>query len=530
MINKHIVENTTDISIFWKDLAENSSCNKITIDWVRHAESCANFSSNNFVDKNLNPNRPTGYDQFYQKDLTKENASIFDNVSRLGFTALTAAFKYHPNLSYIGAQHAILLGTEFIHTRRSNEKIYDMIYVSPSLRTIMTALFALRGSKYNTKIIVVPYILEHLNIAGRYDYVNSPLHSSKLEKYVEMVKEWLKRNWINNFDDIEVMKLLKIIEFNAENTPLNNIIIKRIHGLFNCARNKNSNDKRCDISIIKQINEICFLTIRDIIIEFNKSKNTINVECNNFDKINKTVLEANITNPVDFSNFFDNFYEKVNLKEMFHASANIVLFRNILEAVNQLRLLVDHSVIMGPEVNFEIIKQYEGSDDFTQIDMSKFYQKILIPNLMENSLKIKEKVNILCVVHGTTMRSFFHSKYPDGGIPSPNLRNTQVYEEVIIFDRSAGKIHEKINYEKYLPDLIRTKYQNFEKLNSNICSLDSLQGALYYVVDKNQKMKKYTDDIAFINNESINSNPNYYEKYIKYKKKYLNLKKERDNL
>src|SRR5579863_10548211 len=186
----------------------------ITIHWARHAESCSNFKGANYRDENLYPNRKKGY-----KKLTDETGEVTElnerpsnikrqitNVtSKISPKVLRNIALYHPNLSFIGMQQAILLGTDFVR----NQLPYDAVFVSPSLRTIMTALLAFRGT--NQRIIVIPFIVEHLNIAGKFDNVNPPLALDKLKKYVAFVKDWLEENWIENFDDIELMTLLNTI-------------------------------------------------------------------------------------------------------------------------------------------------------------------------------------------------------------------------------------------------------------------------------------------------------------------------------
>lgn len=415
----------------------------ITIDWVRHAESCANYSSHNFMDKDSDPHRPTGYEKISNP---KSVSNSWDFWKRFGFTSLKSAFMYHPNLSFIGTQHAILFGRDYLKSRRPDQKSYDIIFCSPSLRTIMTALFALRGT--NTKIIVCPYILEHLNLAGSADRVNPPVKSDILIQYVDIVKTWLEHNWIDRFDDIEVMGLLNdLLEIGHKNHIEN--IDKVIDQIKSCGKAKN-----CVDGMIK--------TIRDL--------------CMKMDEL----LDPSDTN------------DRQTIKLLFE--------------------LTDRSVIRGPEVDFSYIKPFEANEtDFNKIDIDKFYKKVMMEFV--NNHPEKNDFKILCFTHGATMRSFFHKRYPAYGEPSASLRNTQVYQEKIYLNPTYGTEKSDINYEAFVPILIRSNYQNFEILNQNICSFDSLQGIIVNIPDSKYTIKKHSKDTEY-----------YYDKYLYYKSMLRKLK------
>src|SRR5436305_770220 len=109
----------------------------ITIYWSRHAESCSNFDKGSVDDKppnDYNEKDNIGYDR-REKNIEKISNNLV-NPHKM----LKAVGMYHPNLSFIGIQQAILLGTKFL----KNHKI-DAVFVSPTVRTIMTALIAYRS-------------------------------------------------------------------------------------------------------------------------------------------------------------------------------------------------------------------------------------------------------------------------------------------------------------------------------------------------------------------------------------------------
>ena len=478
------------------DLNNETKCEKITIHWARHAESCANYSSNNYMDYDFYPDRPKGYDRMTAAELVKLKRTEPSILQRLHPNALEKAFRYHPNLSYVGIQQAILLGVNFIHARRPTETAYDVVYVSASLRTIMTALFALRGTK--NRIIVAPYVIEHINLAGPYDRVNAPVSTAKLEVYVSFIKDWLEKNWIDSFDDIEVMRLLRIIEKYSKQLGLKSIIMKNIGRIISCGLRKKNLETKCSVPIISRITELI-----DIIKQIIKPKlSDMVTELESFYK--SQVLRDN--DPVGASansgvKAPSEPYPKEDMKTIMQQirdlADDILTLEKIRQATDLLTQLINPSVIRGPDVDFSIIKKYDNTPDFNKIDMNKFYHRILIPFI--NSKPDQTHFKILCVVHGTTMRSFFHQKYPDLGEPDAGLKNTQVFEEVVRFNKVLRRQTEHINYQKYVPQLVRSTYENFEFANPNICGLNSVQGVLYNAIDNQDvsKMSDPTPDVVF---------------------------------
>lgn len=186
----------------------------ITIDWARHAESCANFDSGNIQDKEKNKFRPLGYDVDTTKSTVQSRTpkqQTFIEAGKKVLTKITAPFKYQPNLSFIGMQHAVLLGKEYIKIKAPS---YQAVFVSPLIRTIMTALVALRGT--SCVIYVVPFISEVLNVANIIgsDAQNTPVPSEVLKRQIAFIKDWLQYNWVRRFDDIEVIDNLSKLKKN----------------------------------------------------------------------------------------------------------------------------------------------------------------------------------------------------------------------------------------------------------------------------------------------------------------------------
>lgn len=263
----------------------------LTIHWTRHAESCSNLETGYNMDKDEYPNREIGYSQIDVQKTKKETNKFYDFLKSLN---MYSQCSYHPNLSFIGMQQSILLG-EFV-------KDYDIICVSPMLRTIMTALLSLRGKK--CIIYVVPYIVEDTNpLCMGNDKQNNPLGYEQLEKTVIFVKDWLEKNWIKNFDDIKLMNnildIKKLLPNKAEliNTILKCRVNKDCAMLHNIklltkyvATGHNSDKINKIINEIKLICEVEY--IRGPIVDF-------------------SVLKYFETNKYDLAQSFDKFFSNV---------------------------------------------------------------------------------------------------------------------------------------------------------------------------------------------------------------------------
>jgi hypothetical protein len=149
---------------------------------------------------------------------------------------LKAAFLYEPNLSFIGMNQAINLGTNYFHKNNDVKNIY---ITSPLTRTITTALLSLRFVE-NAIIYVVPYINEKSNAAAliQYDFQNSAVPSNLLKKKIFFIKEWLNEFWITKFDDIEIRNFLK----NINRITTNGNLKRTIHDIFDERTQKKDNN------------------------------------------------------------------------------------------------------------------------------------------------------------------------------------------------------------------------------------------------------------------------------------------------
>ncbi len=261
----------------------------LVVHWARHAESCSNYASGHLSDEIVE--QPTfGYNKL-DKSAEPIKKTIYEQIINIP-SSVKGSVYYHPNLTYIGIQHGILLGKNFIKKFNHN---YDIVFASPTFRTIFTALMALRGT--TKTIYVVPYINEISNNSLR-DYQNNPVPSNILKNCVLFFKDWLEHNWIEQFDDIELMeKLIEIKQYYIDKKPNNNII-QIVNDILTCKTNNNLNcsikqainnliillndDKYDDIQLLKNIFDVKF--IRGPAVNFsmyeyyeNNFKKTINI-------------------------------------------------------------------------------------------------------------------------------------------------------------------------------------------------------------------------------------------------------------
>ena len=231
--------------------------------------------------------------------------------------------------------------------------------------------------------------------------------------------------------------------------------------------------------------------------------------------------------------------------------------------------------LRGPKFNFEILEQLEKQNLPTKTADIDLFFKHVIP-----LLKLKPNAKICVFTHGlyiTKLVNTFESQITINDNDEQNkesckdkayLKNTEVVEMVLSNNKAVDTII-------YTPESLRNIYENFEKLNIDVCHKNSLQGSLnipiYNMVNMNPnvnsgKLEPYSGTLEGHNAESKNdiikrdnisrdmkfafsntyqdqikdtyydpnikntkviaggSGVNYKAKYLKYKMKYLNLK------
>ena len=406
---------------------------KFIIHWTRHAESCSNYDGHNFLDKDLYQDRPVGFDKLGESVVSSRQPS--QRTTSI-FTGIKAYFKYHPNLSFVGMQQAILLGDKFARYQQ-----YDAVFSSATIRSIMTALMAFRGT--NTIVYVVPYINERLNVASiaTMDYQNTPFSSTILKRQVLFIKDWLEENWIKHFDDIEIMQQLISLGILLSANSKYPDIVDRISSLLNC-------------------------------------------------KISKGTLEYGAVTMDKYRTCFNNY--TLSLIENIRAKLINEEQADIKEYVSYFDKVLDKGFLRGPKVDFTLLEFFEKRcqskndnkyfihQDLRNPDMLKFYQYVIPCAVHYKILPEKSEMKIMCISHGAFVKEFFSKRYNH---EFDHLMNTQVLAEEIIIGKFNNIICiERLNFDenKYIPSKIRTNFQNFEVLNMDICRLESLKGILNY--------------------------------------------------
>lgn len=162
----------------------------IYIDWVRHAESCANLMGNHINDKykdeQLNHklrNNVEGLIKSFTETINT-HAAYKTEINKNSNANIESLF--HPTLSNVGIQQAIKLGLTYIRSKK-----YDMILTSATVRTLMTSMLSLDSSKIQN-IIVVPYINEITD--SDTDRSNMGLNPNVIDNIINILKKWLYDN------------------------------------------------------------------------------------------------------------------------------------------------------------------------------------------------------------------------------------------------------------------------------------------------------------------------------------------------
>lgn len=407
----------------------------LCIYWTRHAESCSNKGSGNLDDKEtVDYNNPQNYG--YEKRLNA--VSNIENVAKSYTSKLKSTFLYHPNISFIGVQHGINLGLDFV-----KDKKIDVIFCSPTLRTVMTALTAYR-TRNDVKIYIIPYITELVNIADvgyfTQDNQNRPLESKLLKRMVAFIKDWLSEKWPIYYDDIELIrKIHSILELK---TDALNELKKECKSVLECR--KNSKENVCSANRLSDLYKLYNLLLNSSIKdEFVKLDSKLYNECLNFFKIfenEKIMREFNRGPTVDFS-----LYEEIENDE----TKKQKIFRKYTDDYNTTKEIFD--------IFYELLEE----------------KKILFGNVK----------NVHCICHGSIMRKIFSNKYKDQFEPAflSHIYNTQTFLEKIYNKDYANKNGKNVlDCRYYIPMKIRSSFQNFEKYNLDVCNLQSVKGYINF--------------------------------------------------
>lgn len=502
-----------------KNMCRNKS-KRVSIDWVRHAESCSNFDSQTNVDRELNANRDYGY--------AMTGGAMAGGAGDY-FTGIKSRWYYEPNLSYIGIQQAIFLGEKYLKGHN-----YNAIFCSPLSRTIMTSMIALRANPHVT-IYVTPFISEIQNIFSYVDFdnQNTAVASNVLKKRIKFVKSWMEKNWIDNFDDIEIMTDLIHVRDVLEGAMYDDLTRGQIGDAF-ILRAKNMSEVTEEITSV--------LNYKPEILRASSDKNILREDYAGKYRGRKSIIALiqEIIEKFDRENVIDDFINKYSL----HAENSFVQFKR------------------GAKVDFSILEEYEriykskrGNKDTDAEDYNprnpniyKFYTEIL-----PSKIDLNRENTVACISHGSLIRYIWKEKDLPGYkvVESylKHMKNTHTFRERIDYDNAQFQSH-----PEYDPVLIREAYQNIEALNVDICRTQSIKGIINYNLKEpaesytgtlfsrfseardyliaDQAIANKSFDVQFFNDaeysadigDSVLVGGNYYRKYMKYKTKYIQKK------
>lgn len=535
-------------------------CNnyQITINWIRHGESCANLEQKNYKDRPTedspiedHPIEDHPIDEWVsvnseeEKKTSGEEKNFFervvdtarDAISSLAekSTQIQAAFLYEPNLSFIGMNHAINLGTNFIYFNNKPQNIYIS---SPLTRTITTALLSLRFIP-NAIIYVVPYINEIPNAASTigYDYQNTAVPSQLLKKRIKFIKEWINKFWIVKFDDIEIMNFLdNIMQITTNDklkTSINNILINR----------KNPDYNPYAMQTL----------INDLIVDKDNILQSLSVDGNN-DIYNKIIQTYSTLK--EYQNKFNKFKKgpivNFEIYEYYENLKKNPIYKNILPDLEHPNIDFFYTNVLKT-----ILQDIKFNRETNSYPLNLTHANIEQPNY--------SNVEIYAFAHGSLIRNiwkkFNAGTYKNNEHELHEMMNTAVIEDKVILCEYTHIVVEHNFFIKYNPEKLRinVKYREMEEnQKENICDNGSVKGVINNIGEimektKSETSKFYNRHVVKFNDSNLPSQfagagagvgsgagagagvkarttdtsksaSNYKNKYLKYKSKYTHLK------
>lgn len=390
----------------------------IEIDWVRHAQSCSNIGE------------------------------LSDKVK-------------HPPLSYLGICQALNMNQHFV--RNDN---YDIIYCSSSIRTIMTALFALREKNWRLpdneklELVIIPYINEHKNSAdaiGMVDNQNVILNIEQLNDLIPFIKSWISTKYFQYFTDpifynelSDIKKnLYSNIESGTSSEEINILIDKILYYQHNTMPNVISEDNDDDYDMLSYgVQQEPKLSLLVSLIGKLKSITSMDRDFNN--KVDKIERFTDI-----------NFYKSCNINITNYAGA--------------------------------IQRQDFGINDF------------FIPNCISGYRKI------LCFSHGRVLKDHLHITKPEitmcftAGKPIPSLilkdiENTSLIKEYIFDILSSISLEHPICSTIYRPKPILGNVSSQNNITCNIKNEESL----FKQINDLMNTKEYTGTVGAVAHGALN--------------------------
>jgi broad specificity phosphatase PhoE len=466
----------------------NKHISNCTVHWVRHAESCSNIAWDVEFD----------YESWWLKS---------DKIR-------------HPPLSHLGIAQSIHLGYHLMNT--DHKGVYSGYYVSPSIRTIMTAIFSLRmlDNADAITLTITPWISEQLNFASivGQDRQNGLPTPNNLKIMVRRIKEWIKETYDKYYFDIHLYKLFEDIT-----TIFNDIITSDFQLLMYQSYLE---------EIIKINNNIKQNAYKKIIIP-NETKK----------KHEFMILEDIHTNDSKSNDSSESFIgintgytftEIINLCRALCASLATRLstssLGNKLEQIKDIlaktEIMKTEKFLQGPTIDFtyyeqEYSKLFPNNEQQIYPNNQEYYNKFLDyingkpETKTESSIEAKytKSQQIIVFTHGGAIQKILRLIEHPINTSIYHTKNNDIFR---LYCPNKGLIYTtkhciNDNYYGELPNDIKL----------NTCNKDSYMGKIFTEMDDLFQKTFNHEETNKLNETKVIEN-----KYLKYKNKYINLKKK----
>lgn len=483
---------------------------KCSVHWVRHAESCSNIAGITSIDKIM-----------------------------------------HPPLTPLGIAQAINLGYYL------QDNGYNAYYSSPSVRTIMTAIFSLRmrsNVDYIT-LIITPWISENLNFAdkvsdivrvvsntGSWDRQNSLPPPNNLKKIVQKIKDWISTTYNNEYFDMHLYNLFnQIID-----------LFKQIYDTYPIQNTTLLTLQSSLENIMFLNNKIKLNASNNIIFPNNLPKNGDTLELTDEYEANEEQSAAVLVDNNDkitFKDLIELCRDLLNLLEIFNNSQSYndvppkqteekeytpneqyygvssvfqsrqqfdpTLLKSINKILNQIEIIDTNKFLNGPNIDFDYYEEeYKKIFDTNRVQKIKPSNTIYHDTFLQYiNNKYPPSNQIIVFTHGGTIEKLLDIKHPN---------NTSVYESFqnktprLVYCPNGKLIYNTkqcdINGDKYFGKLIEGNVKH------NTCTKDNPMGKLFNTID-------------YLFKETSDDKMNHAKrKYLKYKNKYISLKNKLSNI
>lgn len=449
---------------------------------------------------------------------------------------------YNPVLSFVGMQQASQLAM-FVEKQ---EPPYQYALVAATIPSIMTAMIAFQNT--NTNILVAPFL------ASPFTQTMTVLPSESLEKKMEFVSKWLQDNWISEFDDIRVMQSLQSIKTALITTKLQNLATNvekywsRVNILIHeyidkILLSRIQAAKKGKLSNI--ISQPYDFSVKDVIINILKRLGLIMTMNRNFNINNLPDNYDSLKPNPESAATYQEYYQTVVLKR-FHDA--ISYLKNAVRNPNA----VDNWK-SWPEIDYSLLKQIENiaaknkKINTTSVNKEYFYDNILtavikkiakthyetasriyqpdpMPKIKPKSVSqpapetlpyqepdaldyLREEtrnenqyikdIKLCCITSIKSINEILNLSQDNH-----QLRHTQIIRENFTQSLTAAQqvnilnnvFAREFNPEYYVPNMIRDYYNNFRKLNLNVC--DSKLGIDSIInVDSTQRKNAFQEKL-----------------------------------